>query len=198
MRIDPVSLHWNRIRGEEHVSEAAGRRIRVATVADVEVILRHRRCMFADMGDGSEAELDAMVSRARPFVEAAVREGSYRAWLIDVDGEVVAGGGVAIVPYQPTPVDPAARRAYVLNMYTDPAHRRQGMARRVLEAIIQWCREQGFKAILLHASDAGRPLYRQMGFEPTNEMRLSLSSERGAPGKELKPADGRERWEGRV
>jgi GNAT superfamily N-acetyltransferase len=128
--------------------------------------------MFADMGDGSEADLDAMVASARPFVEAALRDGSYRAWLIEVDGNVVAGGGVAIVPYQPTPLDAAPQRAYILNMYTEPAYRRQGMARRILEAIVLWCREQGLKAILLHASDAGRPLYKQMGFEPTNEMRL--------------------------
>ena len=156
------------------MSETAGWRIRQATVADIETILHHRRSMFADMGDGSEAELDAMVTSARPFVEAAFRDGSYRGWLIEVGGYVVAGGGVAIVAYQPTPLDSAPRRAYVLNMYTEPAYRRQGMARRVLEAIIPWCREQGLKAVLLHASDAGRPLYLQMGFEPTNEMRLYL------------------------
>ena len=156
------------------MSRAAGRRIREATVADIEAILHHRRGMFADMGDGSEADLDAMVTSARPFVEAALRDGSYRAWLVEVDGHVVAGGGVAIVPYQPTPLDPEPRRVYILNMYTEPAHRRQGMARGVLEAIVHWCRERGLKAILLHATDAGRPLYTQMGFEPTNEMRLYL------------------------
>jgi len=156
------------------VSKAAGWRIRPATVADIETILHHRRSMFADMGDGSEAELDAMVTSARPFVEAALEGGSYRGWLIEVGGHVVAGGGVALVAYQPTPRDSVPHRAYVLNMYTEPAYRRTGMAKRVLEAIILWCREQGLKAVLLHASDAGRPLYQQMGFEPTNEMRLQL------------------------
>ena len=131
--------------------------------------------MFGDMGDGSEAELDAMVSNARPFIESSLRDGSYRAWLIEVGGRVVAGGGVAIVAYQPTPFDEVARRAFVLNMYTEPAYRRQGLAKQVLEAIIAWCREQRFKAVLLHASDAGRPLYRNVGFEPTNEMRLFLT-----------------------
>jgi GNAT superfamily N-acetyltransferase len=66
-------------------------------------------------------------------------------------------------------------RGFVLNMYTEPAYRRRGLAKQVLESIIAWCREQGFKAVLLHASDAGRGLYEQMGFEPTNEMRLLLT-----------------------
>ena len=148
--------------------------IRPASVADVETILHHRRSMFAEMGDGTEAELDAMVESARTFIKAALQDGSYRAWLVEADGRVVSGGGVALVPYQPTPLDPEARRAYVLNMYTEPSHRRRGLAKLVLEAIVSFCRAQGLKAVLLHASDAGRPLYLQMGFEPTNEMKLLL------------------------
>lgn len=154
------------------MDEHTARRLRKATADDVGVILHHRRRMFADMGDGTEAELDAMVSSARPFITAGLRDGSYRAWLVEVESGVVAGGGVAIVPYQPTPLDPVARRAYVLNMYTEPEYRRHGLARQVLEVIIAWCREQGMKAVVLHASDAARPLYEALGFEPTNEMRL--------------------------
>jgi GNAT superfamily N-acetyltransferase len=57
-------------------------------------------------------------------------------------------------------------------MYTAPAHRRQGIARRVVETIVEWCRAEGFTAIALHASKAGRPLYESFGFQPTSEMRL--------------------------
>lgn len=41
-------------------------------------------------------------------------------------------------------------------------------------AMIEWCREQGFREVSLHASDEGRGRYEQLGFQPTNEMRLSL------------------------
>jgi GNAT superfamily N-acetyltransferase len=143
-------------------------------VADLETILHHRREMFAEMGHGDEGALDAMVSSARSFIEGALRDGSYRAWLVEADGRVVSGGGVAIVAYQPTPRDPLPRRAFVLNMYTEPAYCRQGLAREVLETIIAWSRREGLRAVLLHASNAGRPLYQKLGFEPTNEMRLLL------------------------
>jgi hypothetical protein len=36
---------------------------------------------------------------------------------------------------------------------------------------MDWSREQGFDRVVLHASDAGRPLYEKIGFKPTNEMR---------------------------
>ena len=149
-----------------------GTRIRQATVADVDIIVRHRCSMFADMGYGDETARDGMASAARPFIEAALKDGSYRGWLVEVGDRVVAGGGLAIVGFQPTPLDPAQRRVWVLNMYTEPAYRRRGFARGILQSMIDWCREQGLRSVSLHASDAGRPLYELLGFKPTNEMRL--------------------------
>jgi len=158
---------------EGRVSEPAVH-IRQATVADVDIILHHRRSMFADMGHGDENAREAMGAAARPFIEAGLKTGSYRGWLIEVDGRIVAGGGIAFAPFQPTPFDLSPRRAWVVNVYTEPAFRRRGLARRVLEAIIGWCREEKMKAVFLHASDAGRPLYDSLGFTPTTEMRLVL------------------------
>ena len=61
--------------GEEPVSESeAAIRIRQASAADVDVILHHRRSMFADMGEGEEMERDAMAAIARPFIEAALEQ----------------------------------------------------------------------------------------------------------------------------
>lgn len=158
------------------ISSVSGQttRIRQATVADVDIIVHHRRSMFADMGYGDEAARDAMATAARPFTEAALRDGSYRGWLVEDEDRVVAGGGLTIAGFQPTPLDPKPRRAWVLNMYTEQAYRRRGLAGELLQSMIGWCREQGFRSVSLHASDAGRPLYELLGFGPTNEMRLVL------------------------
>jgi hypothetical protein len=40
--------------------------------------------------------------------------------------------------------------------------------------MIDWCRKQRFDRVFLHASKDGRPLYEALGFEPTNEMQLTL------------------------
>ncbi len=149
-------------------------KLREATAADVETIVRHRRAMFADMGYGDEVSREAMVLTARPFIAAALADGSYRGWLVEDAGRVVAGGGLAIVGFQPTPMDARPRRAWVLNMYTEPGYRGRGLGKQLMEAMIGWCREEGFKHLSLHASLAGRPLYERLGFKPTNEMRLSL------------------------
>ncbi len=148
---------------------------RVATPLDRDVILHHRRSMFHDMGEGTVAELDRMVEATAPWLERALAEGHYRAWLaITEKGKVVAGGGVLISHWPARPGDPNTRRALILNVYTELEFRRQGLARQLMLLIINWLKDEGLHTVYLHASDDGRPLYEAMGFVPTNEMRLRL------------------------
>jgi len=149
--------------------------IREATAADLETIMRHRRRMFIEMGFRDETALVAMEATSAPFIKAGMADGSFRAWLAEIDGKVVAGGGVVIVGYPSSPHDQTPRRAWVLNMYTEPEHRGRGLAQSTIEAMITWCRREEFSWVSLHASDAGRHLYEKLGFVPTNEMRLKLN-----------------------
>jgi len=60
--------------------------------------------------------------------------------------------------------------AIVVNVYTEPAWRRRGAARTLMEQVIDWARAQGIGRLVLHASKDGRALYERLGFAPTNEM----------------------------
>ena len=127
------------------------------------------------MGHRDAGLLDAMHAASRPFFERAVREGHYRGFFaVDEDGRVLAGGGVVLLEYQPHPTDPRPRRPFIVNMFTEPEHRRRGLGRLLMEAMIAWCRQEGYAIVFLHASNAGRPLYEELGFRATNEMRLRL------------------------
>jgi GNAT superfamily N-acetyltransferase len=149
--------------------------IRPAAFADLQHILRHRRTMFHDMRSGTEAELDAMVVTAEAFLRHAIPAGTYRGWLAETkDGRIAAGAGITIVPWPGAPRDPAPRRGWVQNVYTEPEFRRRGLARRLMEVLVEWCRAEGFHTVSLHASHEGRALYESMGFKITNEMRLEL------------------------
>lgn len=146
-------------------------RIRRATPADVDIVMRHRVEMFRDMGSTDE-ELAAMMVNAAPYFANGLLSGNYQGWLAEDSERVVAGGGIALVEYHPGPRDPAPRRPWIVNMYTEPAYRRRELARRLMEAMIAWSRDHGYHSINLHASEFGRPLYESLGFETTNEMRL--------------------------
>jgi GNAT superfamily N-acetyltransferase len=148
--------------------------IREATPADIPEILRQRRAMYVDMNYKDAAALDAMVKLTAGYLEKAMVNGSFRAWLACEGANAVAGGAVVISPWPAHAYDLECRRATILNVYTDPAHRRRGLARALMQAMIDWCKREGFARITLHASDDGRHLYESLGFEVSNEMRLKL------------------------
>ena len=60
-------------------------------------------------------------------------------------------------------------------MNTNP-HRKQGLARRLMDAMHDYCRGQGIERIVLNASAFGKPLYDAIGYVVTNEpmMRFKL------------------------
>jgi GNAT superfamily N-acetyltransferase len=148
--------------------------IRPATAADIETVLTHRRAMFLDMGYAAD-QTGRMIERSRPFFTERLKSGDYRAWLIENErSEVVAGGGIVLLDYHTHPGESSMKRPVIVNVYTRPDYRRRGLARQLMDTMVDWCRQNGFPEVRLHASHDGRPLYEAMGFVPTNEMKLQL------------------------
>jgi len=145
--------------------------------ADTEIVSAQRRAMFRDMGHTDDPQLDAMTARFRPWVAQRLASGEYLAWFLeDTAGEAVAGLGLWLMDWPPHMVAPGLPRANILNVYTRPDHRRRGLARRLMDEALAWCRQHGIRTVILHASDEGRALYSALGFQPTNEMRITLEA----------------------
>jgi GNAT superfamily N-acetyltransferase len=151
--------------------------IRRATPAEAPIIAQQRRGMFRDMGGsysrylGVEGMDEAFVDWVIPRIET----GEYIGWFaVNAEDEPVGGAGLWIQQWTPQVPDLSTRRAYVMNVYVEAEHRRQGLARQLLNTVLESCRSDGIFFVLLHASDEGRPLYASLGFEQTNEMRLTL------------------------
>lgn len=64
----------------------------------------------------------------------------------------------------PTYHNPSGKKAYIMNIYTAPEYRRQGIAYRMLDLLVEAAKEQGVLQIALEATDMGRPLYKKYGF----------------------------------
>jgi GNAT superfamily N-acetyltransferase len=149
--------------------------IRRGTAADIPAIVHHRLGMFSEMGIGDPSTFDAYASEFLAFVSQAMPAGSFHSWLAEADaGEVVAGGAIMVVPWPANPKDRKQQRAFLLNVFTEPVYRRRGIARLLVQTIVDWCRDQGFGSVFLHASEAGRPLYQSLGFTTTSEMRYDF------------------------
>ena len=95
--------------------------------------------------------------------------GTYVAWVVEAgatDGtaQIVAGGGITLIPWPPGPRYPGDRLAFVYNVYTEPAHRGRGLARRVMERFTRSAAAEGIGSVALNASTSGQPLYESMGY----------------------------------
>jgi ribosomal protein S18 acetylase RimI-like enzyme len=143
---------------------------RKATVADADLITAHRYAMFAEMGKDAAA-LEEMLRNFLPWVQRAIAAGKYVGWIVEEGDRVAASGGFFEVEWPPHALDPAGeRRGYLLNFWVEPAYRRRGLAKGLVREALAESQRRGIRVTALHASDAGRRLYEQMGFIETNEM----------------------------
>jgi ribosomal protein S18 acetylase RimI-like enzyme len=131
--------------------------------------------MFRDIGYHDEATLESMMEEFLPWVKAKIASGDYLEWLAVSSGDfVVAGAGLWLMDWPAHMVGSSSHRGNILNVYAEPEFRRRGLARRLVEAALHWCKANEIDFVILHASQEGRGLYESLGFQTGNEMRIKL------------------------
>ena len=149
--------------------------IRPATPSDMATLLDFRMAMLADVfGAGTGPRPDPADSREANERWIGEHFGhDFFAWMADLDGEPAASAALIWFPHPPGPINPAGLEAYILNVYTRPEARRMGLARALMERLVEEARAAGVGRIWLRASDDGRPLYEAMGFRAGNYLQLT-------------------------
>lgn len=142
--------------------------------ADEECTVRHRHRMFVDAGRPDDAQMAARSEAFRVWLRPRLADRRYYGWMAEFDGQVVAGLGMMDVDWPPHPLHEEPARGYILNVYTEPAHRGQGLARQLTDIAIAEAKRRGLHVLFLHATEAGRAVYAKAGFRSINEMQLHL------------------------
>jgi ribosomal protein S18 acetylase RimI-like enzyme len=144
---------------------------RLATIADAALISSHRRAMFEAMGRGTTESLDAMTRAFESWLLPRLADRRYTGWIISDAASPVASAGVLILEWPPHPLDPTGEsRAYLLNVFVEPAYRRRGLARELVRLSLAEAHRRRIRIVSLHASAQGRPVYESLGFRAANEM----------------------------
>lgn len=151
-----------------------GYAFRRAAREDLAEVARLKLAMFRDAGlahllsgDADSRVLDSYAvlytyERAAHFV--AVR-----------NGRIAAIAGAFIKSDLPYCFYERPVYGFIGDVYTDPAHRRQGLASRLSGEAIDWLRQREVKVVRLLASPQGRGIYERLGFRASDEMVLSLA-----------------------
>lgn len=145
-----------------------------AALEDINLLTKTRiKVLRAANQLSDEADMHEVEKESYLYYQKALHEGSHIAYLV-FDGEYFVGtGGVSFFQVMPTYHNPSGKKAYIMNMYTDPEYRRRGIAIKTLDLLIKDTRNKGITAISLETTDLGRPLYEKYGFVKMNhEMEL--------------------------
>lgn len=147
--------------------------IRPITLDDAAQVTEHRHRMFVDAGKPDDAKLRAMSDAFLEWVKPKIQAGQYFGWFAEEQGQVVSGVGMMVIEWPPHPLHLEPLRGYILNVYTEPAHRGRGLAKRLTQMAMQEARDRRLSLTILHATSLGRPLYEKLGFSGTGEMQWS-------------------------
>ena len=151
--------------------------VRRATQDDAAELTRLRAVMMTAMGtDPSSLATEAWrAGTAAHFRERLADEERFAAFVAEASGRGLVACAVGWLDrHLPSPTNPSGDIGYVANMSTEPEWRGQGCGRATLTALLDWMRSRGVPRVDLHATEAGEPLYRSLGFTDPTLTLLSL------------------------
>lgn len=149
-----------------------------ATIADIDELVRTRIIVLRAANNLSDdVDMSVVEKESYEYYKRALETGEHIAYLVYDKENFIGAGGVSFYQVMPTYHNPTGRKAYIMNMYTAPEYRRQGIAINTLDLLVKDARRQGVTQIALEATDMGRPLYEKYGFvKMEDEMELQKIS----------------------
>ena len=84
-------------------------------------------------------------------------------------GQVVGCASISYFTIMPTFEHPTGKRAELMNVYTNPEHRRQGIGKHMVMMLIRDACENEATEISLDTTESGRKLYLKLGFTNSGE-----------------------------
>lgn len=140
-----------------------------ATLDDIDILTETRlEVLKAAYKLSDDVDMTELKTQSYDYYKHALGNNNHIAYLV-FDGEVFVGaGGVSFFRVMPTYHNPSGNKAYIMNMYTAPYYRRNGIAYKTLNMLVNDIKSKGIADISLEASDMGYPLYEKYGFIKTN------------------------------
>lgn len=127
-----------------------------ATIEELELLTETRIEVLRAANQLSEnVDMTEVREQSYRYYKEALCDGTHIAYLIFEEEDFAGAGGISFFQVMPTYHNPTGRKAYIMNMYTKPKYRRQGIAYKTLDLLVKEARSRGITAISLEATDYG-------------------------------------------
>ena len=110
------------------------------------------------------------------FIKQARQNLSYKGFVAEVDNIIVGSASCQIFTglYSLILEEEYRKYGYIWGVYVQPSHRRKGIAKQLTNAAIEHLKSINCTKAVLNASPAGKLVYENLGFSPSNAMQLDL------------------------
>lgn len=151
-----------------------------ASLSDLEILVSTRVNVLRSANQlDLSVDMKEVEKSSRLYYQEALAGDNHTAFLVyNDDDNVIGAGAVSYYQVMPTYHNPSGKKAYIMNMYVAPEHRRKGIATKLLDLLIADSKERGIDHITLEATQMGRKLYENYGFcQMQDEMEYTMISE---------------------
>ncbi|MGN1397631.1 MAG: GNAT family N-acetyltransferase [Streptococcus gallolyticus] len=151
-----------------------------ASLSDLEILVSTRVNVLRSANQlDLSVDMKEVEKSSRLYYQEALASDNHTAFLIyNDDDNVIGAGAVSYYQVMPTYHNLSGKKAYIMNMYVAPEHRRKGIATKLLDLLIADSKERGIDHITLETTQMGRKLYENYGFcQMQDEMEYTMISE---------------------
>lgn len=145
--------------------------IRKAEISDLDLLLKWRMAVLREVFSiSADYPTEDLEQENRQYYQVAIPAGTHIACFAYASNQVVGCGGVCIYQEMPSPDNPTGNCAYLMNIYTCPEVRKQGVGEAIVNWLVNQAIQRNISKIYLETSEAGKKLYEKMGFTPMLDM----------------------------
>ena len=136
------------------------------SLSDLEILVSTRVNVLRSANQlDLSVDMKEVEKSSRLYYQEALASDNHTAFLVyNDDDNVIGAGAVSYYQVMPTYHNPSGKKAYIMNMYVAPEHRRKGIATKLLDLLIADSKERGIDHITLEATQMGRKFYENYGF----------------------------------
>ena len=140
-------------------------KIREIGPQEIELLTNYRLAYLTEMqGEQSDEYQQKLRDELNAYFTEALAENRFFAYLAELKGEILSFGAIVIKTIPGDFNQSSYLEGDILNMFTIPVARRNGISAMILQQLINEARNRGISKIALHTSKDGEKLYRKFGF----------------------------------
>ncbi len=145
---------------------------------EIDLIINNRISFLHELqGKPTPEKESALRKTLAEYFTKALHDNSFLGVVAEADNQVIGSGGMVIQEIPGHFKIPTGKLGYILNIYTLPGYRNQGIASDIVDLLVDEARRIKLDKVYLHASAAGIEIYRKKGFVEPDMPELELKLE---------------------